>query len=184
MKLLIKSMTIVAIWGVMAVSAFAMNNTGNIKFSGKVTKGTCSTAVASGNGNVNMPDVGVGDFKNVGDAKGDTDFDILLSKCSVQSKNSSSVKVKFTGSADGDNAKVLKNIAADTPAAGVGIGIYKKKDNSLIQIGNASVEVDTLTSGDTTKSLKFIAKYVATKTPANITSGPVQAYAGFTVEYN
>ncbi|MBD2796276.1 type 1 fimbrial protein [Xenorhabdus sp. 18] len=181
MKLLIKSMTIVAIWGVMAVSAFAMNNIGNIKFSGKVTKGTCSAAVAGEGGNVTMVDVGVGDFASKNDTKGDTPFKIKLSNC--KSSDDSSVKVSFMGNKDSGNDTVLANTASSSSAKGVGIGIYKES-GVQIPIGSTPVVVDTLTSRDTTKELKFIAKYVATTEIAGIQSGLVQANASFTVEYD
>ncbi|MDC9580702.1 fimbrial protein [Xenorhabdus sp. PR6a] len=181
MKLLIKSMTIVAIWGAMAVSAFAMNNTGKIIFTGKVTKGTCSAAVAGEGGNVTMVDVGVGDFTGKNDAKGDTPFKIKLSNC--KSSGDSSVKVKFTGAQDRGNNTVLANTASDSPATGVGIGIYKRSDNTQIKIGSAPVAMGNLTSKDATKELQFIAKYVATTEIANIRSGLVRANADFTVEY-
>ncbi|SFN62038.1 fimbrial protein [Xenorhabdus japonica] len=185
MKLLMKSAVIVAIWGSMIVSAFAISNTGSITFTGKVTKGTCSSAVASDSGNVTMPDVGVGDFTNKGDTKGDTNFQINLRNCSVNPSSNSSVKIKFTGESDTDDKKVLKNSASGSSAAGVGIGIYNKSSESQIEIGGgSSVEITTLTSTDTTKELEFIAKYVATKNKSNIRPGSVRANANFTIEYD
>ncbi|OTA17373.1 fimbrial subunit [Xenorhabdus vietnamensis] len=184
MKLLIKSAVTAVIWGSMIVSAFAISNTGNITFTGKVTKGTCSSAVASDSGNVTMPDVGIGDFTSKGDTKGDRDFQIMLNKCSVNPSGNSSVKIKFTGDSDTDNSKVLRNRASSSPAVGVGIGIYNKLAGSQIEIGGSPVEVATLTSKETSKELKFIAKYVATKDKADIKPGPVRANANFTIEYD
>ncbi|PHM73756.1 long polar fimbrial protein LpfA [Xenorhabdus kozodoii] len=179
MKLLVKSVGVVAIWSSMIVSAFAISNYGNINFTGKVTKGTCSSAVAGDSGNVSMADVGVGDFSKAGDTKGDTRFIIKLTHC--KSSNDSSVKVGFTGYSDNDNRKILKNSAPGSSAQGIGIGIYKSSGEQ-IGIGDSVVAVDTLRARDTTKELHFIAKYVATKD--KITSGLVQAGAGFTVEYD
>ncbi|WP_340615150.1 fimbrial protein [Xenorhabdus thailandensis] len=181
MKLLMKSAIVVTIWSSMIVSAFAINNNGSITFTGKVTKGTCSTAVAGDGGNVTMADVGVGDFTNTGDAKGDTPFKIKLSGC--KSSDNSSVKIRFTGIQDRGNNKVLANTASGSPATGVGIGIYNKSGEQ-IGIGEPLVTVDTLTTRDTFKELQFIAKYVAIKDKNNITSGLVQARAAFTVEYD
>ncbi|PHM61101.1 fimbrial protein [Xenorhabdus ishibashii] len=181
MKLLVKSAIVVAIWSSMIVSAFAINNNGSITFTGKVTKGTCSTAVAGEEGNVMMADVGVGDFTRAGDVNGDTPFKIKLSDC--ESSGDSSVKIKFTGTQDRDNNKVLENIASGSSAKGVGIGIYKKSGEQIV-IGGSPVTVETLTTKDTSKELQFIAKYVATKDKNNITSGQVQARAAFTVEYD
>ncbi|MBC8953469.1 putative fimbrial subunit [Xenorhabdus sp. PB62.4] len=168
----------------MIVSVFAASNNGNITFTGKVTKGTCSTAVVGDSGSVNMLDVGVGDFTAKSDAKGDTDFKIELKNC--KSSGSSLVKVAFTGGADSDDTKVLRNNAKGSAAVGVGIGIYKKSDGSQIAIGSVPVDVDTLPARNTAfnKELPFIAKYVATKDIADIKAGLVTANANFTVSYD
>ncbi len=182
-----RSAVIVVVWCSMVVSVFAASNNGSITFTGKVTKGTCSTVVVGDSGShigsVKMRDVGVGDFTAKDDAKGDTDFKIKLSNC--KSSNSSSVKISFIGTPDANNSKVLKNSATSSPAAGVGIGIYNKSNDSLIEIGKDPVAVATLNSGaSATKELLFVAKYVATKDLGNITAGPVQANASFTVSYD
>lgn len=92
----------------------------------------------------------------------------------------SSASVKFDGtSVNGDNS-----VLALTQEAGVatGVGIQLSDDsNTVLPLFTAS-KAYSLQSGGATNNLDFVARYISTA--ADVTPGPANATANFSINYN
>ncbi|MRT05946.1 fimbrial protein [Ewingella americana] len=150
---------------------------GSINFTGKIIATTCDIGAGSGDEKVNvaMGSYGANAFAATGSTVANVPFSIDLSKCDDSIKQA---KVLFEGTADGTNNKLIK-LTGTKPATGVGIGLYES-NGTAIELGKASA-LQTVTGGNA--KLGFIAKYVATKDKADITSGDANGTTQFTIQY-
>lgn len=167
-----------------AQGAFAAAD-GTINFTGDIVDAPCSISAGSQNKPVPLGKVtrtvfdgATAGTATVGKHSAAADFTIDLLGCGATAKGAT---VTFTGTADADDATVLRIANAGqvgvTAASGVAIEIGDSA-GTKIALGSASGQY-TLGLGD--NSLKFKASYVATKT--TVTTGPANSTAQFTVAY-
>ncbi|BBV77923.1 fimbrial protein [Klebsiella electrica] len=105
-------------------------------------------------------------------------FSITLSPCGAAATG---VKVGFTGTADPDNATLLKIDGGSGAAAGLGIQILDAGKNPLaINASSQNLNWSAL-SGGQANTLSFYARMMATQT--SVVAGAVSATANFTLEF-
>ncbi|AMW83714.1 fimbrial protein [Pseudomonas yamanorum] len=165
-----------------AGSQAAMAADGEINFVGSVTDNTCPVVVTDLNGSVGAGDVGLGDvpatsLATVGAVAGGGAFSLTIDTnapgCSVTGK---SAVVKFL------------SLSGTAGASGQWIGITPDAGhatNVAVQIKDATdrdvqLGLESAPYLDLTQPLRFTANYIAT---GIATSGPANAKAAFTVEY-
>ncbi|SFM97135.1 fimbrial protein [Variovorax sp. OV329] len=165
--------------GLVSQGAFAAD--GQINFTGQIVDTPCSIAPSSQNLTVPLGNVARSSLNGtVGKKSTPAKFTINLTGCGATAVGA---KVTFTGTADTNDATVLKLANAGTvgttaSAAGVAVEI-EDSTGAKIALGAQSASY-ALGAGD--NALQFQAAYVATQ-PA-VTSGPANATAQFTVAYN
>lgn len=153
---------------------------GEINFSGSVTDNTCSIEVKDPNGsagNVSLGEVPAISLKTVGDVAGGGVFFLTIAgsepSCDLEGKKAVVKFLPLSGTAGAD---------------GQWIGITKDEghaENVAVQIKDATgkdvqLGLESAPYADLTQPLRFTANYIAT---GIATSGPANAKAAFTVEY-
>lgn len=158
---------------------------GDITFNGKVVASACTLKGIDGGTQttgaiVTLADVTPKSFIGAGGYAGMKDFTIDLKDCDITTVKNASVS--FSGTPDTADNSILKNNAATTPAAGVGIAILENDGATPVSInGGEPSAKQILLAGDT--SLKFKVAYKAnTSTPA-VTAGDVSAKSFIDVTY-
>lgn len=159
-----------------SVSAFAAD--GQVKFTGEIIDAACTVENSVTNPlEVTLGKVAKSAFTISGDKAAATKFTLKLTNCP---DTVSSASVKFDGtSVNGDNS-----ILALTQGAGVatGVGIQLSDDsNTVLPLFTAS-KAYSLQSGSVTNNLDFVARYISTA--ADVTPGPANATASFSINYN
>jgi major type 1 subunit fimbrin (pilin) len=147
---------------------------GKINFNGEILDTACEIDTGSKDLDVNLGKVSKTDFSGAGSIAAETGFELKLTNCPIVT----SATIKFEGTAkDGDN-KVI-DVKDDVGAAGgVGIQILDASRN-VVPLFTPSSSYDLLEGMNT---LAFTARYYATA--AEVTAGPANAVANFTVNYN
>lgn len=174
--------------GVLSQGAFAAD--GTINFTGEIVDAPCSISPNSQNMTVPLGKVSRNVFGTlstatppvftgtVGKKATPAKFTIDLLGCGATAKGAT---VTFSGTADGDDATVLRVANAGQVGVGAASGVGIELGDSAgtkIPLGSESGQY-VLGLGD--NSLKFQATYVSTKTA--VTVGPANAVAQFTVAY-
>lgn len=150
---------------------------GQVNFIGEIIDQGCK--VVNGSSNplaVTLGKVAKSSFNGKGSTTAATKFALQLTDCPETVKSAS---VKFDGNpVDGDNT-VLALTQVEGAATGVGIQL-SDDSNTVLPLFTASKEY-VLKSGDT-NNLDFIAHYIATAN--DVTAGPANSTASFTIIYN
>lgn len=165
-----------------ATSQAAMAADGEINFVGSVTDNTCPVVVIDLNGSAGAGDVGLGSvpasaLASVGDVAGGGAFALTIDTaapgCDVSGKKA---VVKFLSLSG--NAGASGQWLGLSPEAGVATNVavqIKDATGKDVQLG-----LESAPYLDLTQPLRFTANYIATGTA---TSGPANAKAAFTVDY-
>ncbi|MBC3378340.1 fimbrial protein [Serratia fonticola] len=158
-------------------SLHAAATDGNVKFTGEITDVTCQVDTGSASPlEVKLGKVARTSFTGAGSKASATKFTLQLSACP---DSITSAQVKF----DGTTVVGSNGVLALTNEAGVatGVGIELSDDsNSVLPLFTASKSY-TLKK-DVVNNLDFVASYIATSD--DITTGPANATASFTINYN
>lgn len=166
--------TLAAAAAMSSVSAFAAD--AQIQFTGEILTTACTVVGAGQVNNVKMGQVVKTAFSSAGSTAAPTRFYLILSNCPTDLKTAS---VKFDGTTVAGDSSVL----ALTSGGATGVGIQlSDATQKVLPLGAASATYPINASGVTT--MDFVARYVATTDVANITAGPANAVASFTVNYN
>ena len=165
-----------------AGSQAAMAADGEINFVGSVTDNTCPVVVSDLNGSAGAGDVSLGSvpassLATAGAVAGGGAFTLTIDTtapgCSVTGKKAVVKFLSLSGTAGASGQWI-----GITPDAGHASNVavqIKDKDGNDVQLGLGSAPYL-----DLTQPLRFTANYIATGTA---TSGPANAKAAFTVEY-
>lgn len=158
-----------------SVSAFAAD--GQVNFTGEIIDAACTVSNTAANPlDVKLGQVSKTAFAQAGDKTAATQFTLTLTGCP---SSVSSATVKFDGtSVNGDNSILALTQGTDV-ATGVGIQL-SDDSNTVLPLFTAS-KAYTLQS-DATNSLNFVARYISTA--ATVTTGPANATANFSINYN
>lgn len=173
-----KSLIVLTISTVSVLSAFSVSAVdGKVNFIGEITDQGCK--VVNGPSNplaVTLGKVAKSSFEGTGSRTAATKFELQLTDCPETVKSAS---VKFDGTpVDGDNT-----VLALTPGDGVakGVGIQLSDDSkTVLPLFTASKQYALKAAA--TNNLGFIAHYIATAN--EITAGPANSTASFTIIYN
>ena len=164
--------------GMMMSVAHASDNGVEIDMSGTVIASTCDVETADTLQTVYIGNFASTLFSSVGDVSPSADLLIRLNNCS---SGISGATVKFSGTADNDNSKLLAlsdTAGAGGMAAGVGVEILDANKNSVaINTDSAS---QPLQEGDN-NTLTFFLRYQATKIP--VTAGNASSVMYFDLSY-
>jgi major type 1 subunit fimbrin (pilin) len=165
---------LVLLCGVVALlSGLAQAQSGKINFTGEIIDTACEVDTNSQNLDVNLGRVSKTDFSGAGTVASETAFKLNLKNC----PEVTTATIKFDATPKDGDYNVI-DISADSGAAkGVGVQILDSA-RKVVPLYTASSLYD-LAVGD--NSLKFTARYYAT---GEVTSGPANAVANFTVNYN
>ncbi|MFJ2279552.1 fimbrial protein [Pseudomonas sp. NPDC087803] len=165
-----------------AGSQAAMAADGEINFVGTVTDNTCPVVVTDLNGSAGAGDVGLGNvpktaLANVGDVAGGGAFTLTIDTnaagCSVTGKSATVKFLSLSGNAGSSGQWI-----GITPDAGAATNVavqIKDATGKDVQLG-----LESAPYLDLTQPLRFTANYIATGVA---TSGPANAKAAFTVDY-
>lgn len=170
----------------MSLTAFGAANAvaadGTVNFIGTITGAGCDSSVESAGvttGDVTMGNVAKTAFTGVGSTAGGsasaTAFNILLRNCP---STATSATVKFDGTPYAGNNSIIALTSGSGTADGVGIQL--SDSTGVLSIGTPSSRY-TLTTGTTTNTLPFIARYIQTK--ATVVEGAANSVVTFTVNY-
>lgn len=159
------------------LSSCAMADEGvSLNITGTVRDNTCSVSSDDQSKNVSLGEVSSRQFEKVGDMSPVQPFTLLLEKCSAEING---VTVVFSGQTDPDNPQIFAIDNGAGNASGIGVGIYDQS-RTLLPVGETSVSY-SLPPGQTSLSLQFYARYIATKD--HVVSGNANATATFVVNY-
>lgn len=166
--------TLVAAAAMTTVSAFAAD--GQIKFTGSIIDAGCNVSNLTGDSlDVALGKVSKTAFTVAGDKTAATKFVLQLSACPTGVK---SVNVKFDGTTVAGDNSVLALTQDAGVATGVGIQLTDASQ-AVLPLNTASQQYD-LTDG--AAKLDFVARYISTA--KDITTGPANAVASFSIVYN
>ena len=172
-------------------------NSGVVRFKGKVVDQTCTVATESQDQIVVLDTVSKNRFTAAGDTAMPTPFEIKLANCSVnQTGKATKVKARFASVANVDTANhyTLKNTKTTNNATHVNIQLFNADGVTAI----APMQRTTTGTPPTHKSddlakfvditeanqvLRYVAKYYATDVAANITTGEVESAVDFELTY-
>ncbi|OCJ21182.1 MULTISPECIES: fimbrial protein [Serratia] len=160
-------------------AASAMAADGEVHFKGEIIDSACEVV-----NNVSNPlDVTLGQvaktaFTGAGSTAAATKFTLQLKNCP---DSVTKAAVKFDGTAEGGDNNVLQLTQESGVATGVGIQL-SDASNAVLPLFTASTSY-TLVAGSTVNNLDFVARYIAT-TDDDITAGPANSVASFSVIYN
>nr|ELR5167414.1 fimbrial protein [Providencia rettgeri] len=165
---------IVASSTLLANSALATD--GSINFTGEITDQACQLSSGSDALEVNLGKVSKTALPAVGSTTASTKFTIKLSGCPA---SITSAAVTFDGTPYAGDNQILALRADSGVATGVGIQITDDA-NTVVPLYTKS---KTYTLQETVENnLDFSARYIAKS--ADITAGPANSNAVFTVSYN
>ncbi|MFS3860891.1 type 1 fimbrial major subunit FimA [Proteus mirabilis] len=153
---------------------------GTVNFVGKLTNAACAVETDSQNQTVKLGDYRTAAFKKIGDSSTPVPFQINLVDCDPNMAENASIS--FYGQQDSESPDLLAVSAGGSnaiSATGVGIEIMDSQQLVVIPDGNAFSNPINLLEGNNT--LKFSARYVATK--SEVTAGQANASATFNVRY-
>lgn len=159
-----------------ASNAFAAS--GTVKFSGSILEDACVPSITAPNGTVDLGEHAKTDFKAANDTTSPVSFVIKLDSCPAAV---TSATVMFEGDADGTNSSLLAITAETGSATGVGINLMTA-DKADLPLGGTNSYQYTLKEAPESNDLTFYAQYKATT--ADVTGGPANSSANFTVDYN
>lgn len=158
--------------------AHASDNGVEIDMSGTVIASTCDVETADTLQTIFIGNFASALFTAVGDVSPTADLLIRLNNCS---SGISGATVKFSGTPDNDNNKLLAlsdTAGAGGMATGVGVEILDANKNSVAI--NADSESQPLKEGDN-NTLTFFLRYKATKIP--VTAGNASSVMYFDLSY-
>ncbi|MGO4393825.1 fimbrial protein [Variovorax sp. M-6] len=165
--------------GVLSQGAFAAD--GTINFTGEITDSVCSISPASQNKVVPLGKISRNVFTSVGTKAPEANFTIDLLNCSASARGA---RVSFSAQQDAlaGGAIAIANAGQVGVASATGVAVaLSDSAGTPIALGSES---QLYVLGEGTNSLKFKAAYVSTKAQADVTVGPANASAMFTVHYN
>lgn len=150
----------------------------SLTVTGRVRDNACAVATASKDLSVDLLENATKGFLAVGATSPMVAFRIVLSPCGAAT---TAVKMGFTGTADSDNASLLKLDGGSSNASGLGIQLLDSSQAALpLNIASPTLPWTPLKPGQT-NTLGFYARLVATRVP--VTAGRVSATATFTLEF-
>ncbi|HEY2453863.1 MAG TPA: fimbrial protein [Scandinavium sp.] len=169
--------------------ATAAQETGIIHFKGLVTASTCEIKTGDDNQNVTLNTVDASEFgDNVDDPAPNSakDFSISLEKC-TDSAGSVNITFDSNSPAAGTQKALSVSSVAGTPAANVGIAIFRGADainfvTDESDAKNSAFNLTGITAGGGAHTFDYTAKYVRTGT-GTVTEGEANADATFKVTY-
>lgn len=168
---------------VLATSVFgvasAMAADGQVNFTGEIIDAACTVVNTPANPlEVKLGKVARSSFTQSGDRSSATGFTLKLTDCP---STVSTASVKFDGtSVAGDNS-----VLALTQESGVatGVGIQLSDDaNTVLPLFTASKAYALQSGTGVVNNLDFVARYISTSN--NVTAGPANSMASFTINYN
>lgn len=170
--------TLLATASLATVSAFAAD--GQVNFKGEIIDAGCNVVNTESNPvEVVLGKVAKTAFTGAGSvASATTPFTLLLTDCP---ETATSAKVKFDGNPlNGDN-NVLALTQEAGVATGVGVQIFDNT-STLLPLFSESKTYALQTGVGVVNKLDFIARYIAVDD--NVTPGPANSTASFTINYN
>lgn len=169
-------LTLATVTGLSSSSLFAAD--GQINFTGEIIEQSCKVINNPSNPlNVNLGKVAKTAFTGAGSTAAATKFTLQLTDCPETVKTAN---VKFDGTAVKGDSKVLALTEGSDVANGVGIQL-SDDSNTILPLYTAS-KAYPLKSGKNANNLDFIARYIATS--KEVTPGPANSTASFTINYN
>ncbi|HCT9739271.1 TPA: fimbrial protein [Morganella morganii] len=148
---------------------------GVINFSGNITGTACVVDTSAIAQPVNLGTVSATAFANgSGATAAATRFSIVLTACP---ESISGANIRFDGVANSINPSILA-LNMNATASNVGVAIYENDSTTLIPVGTPSARVTLLP--DTSNTLNYIAKYMATGV---VGTGTADSVTSFTVTY-
>jgi P pilus assembly protein, pilin FimA len=151
---------------------------GQVNFTGEIIEQSCKVVNNPSNPlNVNLGKVAKAAFTGAGSTAAATKFTLQLTDCPDTVKTAA---VKFDGTAVKGDTKVLALTEGSGVATGVGIQL-SDDSNTVLPLYTAS-KAYPLKSGKDSNNLDFIARYIATA--KDVTPGPANSTASFTINYN
>jgi len=141
----------------MSANLRAETATSNLLITGNILSRTCE--VENDTQTVNIGKFSASDFTAVGSVSAQKEFDIKLTGCD---SSVSGVVIRFTGTADKDNSRLLALSDGDNMAKGIGIEIVDNKSLLLIPINQEDVPAYSLTPG-ADNTLTFALRYKSTQ---------------------
>jgi type 1 fimbria pilin len=141
----------------LAVSASLRAETYNLQMTGTILSRTCE--VENETQTVDIGKFSASDFTSTGSVSAQKAFDIKLTGCDA---SVSGVVIRFSGTADKDNSRLLALSDGDNMAKGVGIEIVDNKSWILIPINFDGVPAYSLTPG-VDNTLTFALRYKSTQ---------------------
>ncbi|MFZ4834020.1 fimbrial protein [Rouxiella sp. Mn2063] len=149
-----------------------------VTVTGQVLDNTCEVDVGSKNFTVNLGASPSKQFSRVGDPSPAVRFSIVFLRCDASAQK---VKVGFTGTADSNNASLLKIDALSGSASGIGVQILDSGLKAIpLNAAQSELNWNNVTAGQR-NVLTFYSRMMATQTP--VSAGTVSATATFTLEY-
>lgn len=139
-----------------AGAASCSSNVCNLKIFGTITATSCDVDNSSQHQTVNLGNVSVGAFKNVGDTSNPESFHIRLTDCS---SNISGGTITFQGSPDTNNPDLLQLTPGSGVASGVGVQVMDGTGGTPIALGSP-VSTVPLSGGD--NDLHYSLRYKST----------------------
>jgi len=154
---------------------------GTINFTGSIISSACTVNTASASQTVNLGNVNSTAFgSTVGTTAAATQFSINLTNCP---SSVTSASVKFDGTENATNSSILALSSGET-ATGVGVALYEADGSTVLPLQTASnsITIPTASSGTSSATLNFVAKYMSTA--SSVTAGTADATTEFTIVYN
>lgn len=150
-------------------------NVCNLKVHGVVTATSCDVDDNSRHQTVNLGNVSIGAFKNVGDVSNPETFRIKLIDCS---DNITGGTITFQGTPDVNNSDLLQLTPGSGVATGVGVQIMDGNGGSPIPLGKP-VGTSPLSAGN--NELVYSLRYKSTQ--PQVTAGIANAVMYFDLSY-
>ncbi|MBB1201749.1 type 1 fimbrial protein [Enterobacteriaceae bacterium 89] len=156
--------------------AFAAS--GTVNFTGEILDTACVVDVASQNQQVDLGSHYKTEFPNAGSITAAKGFSVVLTDCPV---NVTSAHVVFDGKPDTSNSSLLAiDSTVSGAATGVAINLMTADKADLGLHGDNGYRYNLVSTQS--NKLDFYAQYKSTVD--NVTSGPANAVANFSVVYN
>ncbi|TCM65168.1 major type 1 subunit fimbrin (pilin) [Acinetobacter calcoaceticus] len=172
----------------MATNAFAasVSQQGVIKLNGYIYPSTCELDIngqGPKNATIQMGRFPTSMFNNVGDEVGGTGGNGLVKISLKNCPDTGELEVKFSGSTNQSDIRVLTldNTVANDTAQGVGIHLYNAKDQSKPLALDGSEVLKRTVDNSQTFEESFLTKYVSTD--KNVTPGEANGTINFSITY-